>query len=148
MQEFKQETIWGSFIALDLHKVKIIHHNCFLWPSGSKTRLFTWMAACSGETDANPELRNLLIRLCIPVLQITWYPYQEGSWGTQFKNPGLRGGWGRNSFLVCACGNGRWKLNAAFVQNSTGRVTKVGGLNPRAVLCCILMLMYELSTSL
>lgn len=90
MQEFKQETIWGSFIALDLHKVKIIHHNCFLWPSGSKTRLFTWMAACSGETDANPELRNLLIRLYIPVLQITWHPYQEGSWGTQFKNPGLR----------------------------------------------------------
>lgn len=90
MQEFKQETSWGSFIALDLQKVKIIHQNCFLWPSGSKTRLFTRMAACSGQTDANAELAKLLMLLCIPVFQITWYPYQEGSWGTQFKNPGLR----------------------------------------------------------
>lgn len=48
------------------------------------------MAACSGESDANPELGNLLMQLCIPVFQITWYPYQEGSWGTQFKSPGLR----------------------------------------------------------
>lgn len=48
------------------------------------------MAACCGETDAKPELGNLLMQLCIPVLQITWYPYQEGSWGTQFKKAGLR----------------------------------------------------------
>lgn len=61
------QTIWESFIALDLHKVKIIHHNCFLWPSGSQTRLFTRM--CSGETDAKPELGNLLmaaLHSCIP----------------------------------------------------------------------------------
>lgn len=90
MQEFKQETIWGSFIARDLHKAKLINHNCFLWPSCSKTRLFTRAAACSGKLDTNLELGNLLMWLCIPIFQITWYPYQEGSWGTQFKNQGLK----------------------------------------------------------
>ena len=90
MQKFKQETIWGSFIAHDLHKAKLINRNCFLWPSCSKTRLFTRVAACSGEPDTNPELGNLLMLFCIPIFQITRYPYQEGSRGTQFKNLGLR----------------------------------------------------------
>lgn len=90
IQEFKQETIWGSFIALDLHEAKLINHNCFLWPSRSKTRLFTRVTACSGDPSTNPELGNLLMLLCIPIFQITRYPYQEGSQGTQFKNLGLR----------------------------------------------------------
>lgn len=90
MQEFKQETIWWSFIAHDLHKVKLINHNCFLWPSCSKTSMFTRAAARSGEPDTNPELGNLLMLLCIPIFQVTRYPYQEGSRWTQFKNLGLR----------------------------------------------------------
>lgn len=90
MQEFKQETIWASFIAHDLHKAELINHNRFLWPSCSKTRLFTGVTACSGEPDTNPELGNLLMLLCIPIFQITRYPYQEGSQGTQFKNLVLR----------------------------------------------------------
>lgn len=36
------------------------------------------------------KLGNLLMLLCIPIFQRTRYPYQEGSWGTQFKNLGLR----------------------------------------------------------
>lgn len=90
MQEFKQETIWGSFTILDLHKPKLINHNRFLWPSCNKTRLFTRAAARIGETYTDSELGNLLMLLCIPTLQITRYPYQEGSRGTQFKTQGLR----------------------------------------------------------
>lgn len=90
MQEFKQETIWGSFTILDLHKPKLINHNRFLWPSCNKTRLFTRAAARIGETYTDSELGNLLMLLCIPTLQITHYPYQEGRQGTQFKTQGLR----------------------------------------------------------
>jgi len=88
-QEFKQEAIRGSFIGHDLHMAKLIDHNCFLWASCSRTRLFTRAAACSGEPDTNTELGNLLMLLCIPVLQITRYPYQEGSQATQFRHRGL-----------------------------------------------------------
>lgn len=77
-------------MAHNLHKAKLIHHNSFLSPSCSKTRLFTRVAACSGEPDTNPDLGNLLMLLCIPIFKITRYPYQEGSRGTQFKNRGLR----------------------------------------------------------
>lgn len=90
MQKFKQETIWASFIAHDLHKTKLINHNSFLWPSCNKTTLFTRTAAHSGEAYTHLSLGNLLMLLYIPALQITRYSYLEGSRKTQFKNQGLR----------------------------------------------------------